>query len=187
MLIALQANDRTTSNVRIAFTTSGSTAAIPYSNTVTTTDRMSDTAKVMLIARLVRSCRKNRAKAEPAKSQQMLTRMTGTHRDTIMRLGVRVGGGCAALHDTLFRNLNTRILELDEIWSYVGKKQKRTKPEDGADKGDQYTFTALDADSKAIVAYRVGKRDGDVTRGPDHERRSTTKRAASASLAARAP
>lgn len=114
-------------------------------------------------------------------------RMTGTHRDTIMCLGVRVGGGCAALHDTLFRNLNTRILELDEIWSYVGKKQKRTKPEDGADKGDQYTFTALDADSKAIVAYRVGKRDGDVTRGPDHERRSTTKRAASASLAARAP
>ncbi|MDH3667068.1 MAG: hypothetical protein OEN23_09085 [Paracoccaceae bacterium] len=91
-------------------------------------------------------------------------RMTGAHRDTIMRLGARIGDGCAGLHDHLFRNLDTRILELDEVWAYVGKKQKRTKPEDGNEKGDQYTFTALDADSKAIVAYRVGKRDGDNTR-----------------------
>ena len=91
-------------------------------------------------------------------------RMTGTHRDTIMRLGVRVGEGCATLHDILFQNLYTRILELDEIWSYVGKKQKRLKPDDGADLGDQYVFTALDADSKALISYRVGKRDGDTTR-----------------------
>lgn len=91
-------------------------------------------------------------------------RMTNTHRDTIMRLGVRVGQGCQALHHHLFQNLETRILELDEIWAYVGKKQKRTTPDDVAGKGDQYTFTALDADSKAIVSYRVGKRDGDTTR-----------------------
>ena len=91
-------------------------------------------------------------------------RMTGTHRDTIMRLGVRIGDGCAALHDHLFRDLHTRILELDELWAYVGKKQKRMKKDDPADLGDQYTFTALDADTKAIVAFRVGKRDGDNTR-----------------------
>lgn len=90
-------------------------------------------------------------------------RMTGIHRDTIMRLGVRIGHGCSALHDYLFRDLETRVLELDELWAYVGKKQKRTTA-DEFDKGDQYTFTALDADSKAIVTYRVGKRDGDTTR-----------------------
>ena len=91
-------------------------------------------------------------------------RMTNTHRDTIMRLGVRIGQGCKVLHDNLFQNLDTRILELDEIWAYVGKKQKRIKPIETADKGDRYTFTALDGDSKAIVAYRIGKRDGDNNR-----------------------
>lgn len=50
-------------------------------------------------------------------------RLTGVHRDTIMRLGVRVGVGCMALHDALFRNLQVSRIELDETWSYVAKKQ----------------------------------------------------------------
>lgn len=43
-------------------------------------------------------------------------RLTDTHRDTVMCLGVRVGEGCARLHDRLFRGLSTQLLELDEIW-----------------------------------------------------------------------
>jgi hypothetical protein len=50
-------------------------------------------------------------------------RLTDIHRDTIMRLGVRVGFGCAKLHDTLMRGLRLGRIELDEAWSYVGKKQ----------------------------------------------------------------
>ena len=50
-------------------------------------------------------------------------RLTGVHRDTIMRLGSRVGEGCAMLHDRIMRNLNVGRVELDEAWSYVGKKQ----------------------------------------------------------------
>ena len=91
-------------------------------------------------------------------------RLTGIHRDTIMRLGARIGAGCAALHDMLMRDLHAPIIEMDELWSFVGKKQKRLKPEDGADKGDQYVFIALDAINKAILSYRVGKRDGETTR-----------------------
>ncbi len=91
-------------------------------------------------------------------------RLTGIHRDTIMRLGVRVGQGCQTLHDTLMRDLYVPLLELDEIWSFVGKKQRKLIKGDSTDLGDQYVFTALGAMAKAIISYRVGKRDGDSTR-----------------------
>lgn len=71
-------------------------------------------------------------------------RLIDVHRDTIMRLGVRVGRGCARLHDHMIRDLQVSLIQLDEIWAYVGKKQRRTV-EGEYDKGDQYTFTALDA------------------------------------------
>jgi IS1 family transposase len=86
-------------------------------------------------------------------------RLTGAHRDTIMRLGVRVGEGCARLHDGMMRNLQVPILELDEQWSFVGMKQKRVNPGE-CDVGDCYLFIALDATRKAVVSYVVGKRDG---------------------------
>jgi hypothetical protein len=59
-------------------------------------------------------------------------RLTGVHRDTIMRLGARVGRGCAELHDRMMGNIRTGRLEFDELWSYVGKKQKQvTRKERG--------------------------------------------------------
>ena len=91
-------------------------------------------------------------------------RLTGVHRDTIMRLGVRVGFGCAALHDALMQNLRVPRIELDEAWSFVGKKQKQLKPDDSVDLGDQYVFIALAGVAKAIVSYRVGKRTAANTR-----------------------
>lgn len=81
-----------------------------------------------------------------------------------MRLGVRVGQGCAALHDSMMQNLQSHLIELDEIWAYVGKKRRQVKAEDGPEIGDQYTFIALDSINKAILSYRTGKRDGDNTR-----------------------
>ncbi len=82
--------------------------------------------------------------------------LTGIHRDTIMRLGVRVGQGCAKLHSVLMRDLQINLIEVDEIWSYAGKKQRKTTKEDVANKGDQYVFTALDTTSKVLISYRVG-------------------------------
>lgn len=90
-------------------------------------------------------------------------RQIGIHHDTIMRLGVRVGQGCAQVHDGLMRDLRVGRLELDEIWSYVGKKQRRTNADDVAMKGDQYIFIALAANTKTIVGYRIGKRSDAVT------------------------
>jgi IS1 family transposase len=90
-------------------------------------------------------------------------RLTGIHRDTIMRLGARVGAGCQQLHDRTMHSLRVGRIELDEIWSYVGKKQKRVTPRDIAVRGDQYVFIALASSTKAILTYRIGKRDSSTT------------------------
>jgi hypothetical protein len=90
-------------------------------------------------------------------------RLTDTHRDTIMRLGIRVGEGCALLHDRMMRDLHVNLLELDEVWGYIGKKQKRLTRDDAAEKGDAYTFIGMDATRKAIISYRTGKRTADNT------------------------
>jgi hypothetical protein len=57
-------------------------------------------------------------------SIRSIERMTGVHRDTIMRLGVKVGLGCTALLDAKMRDLSCNRLEIDEIWGFVGKKEK---------------------------------------------------------------
>lgn len=90
-------------------------------------------------------------------------RLTGAHRDSIMRLGIRVGEGCGALHDRMMRDLQVPILEFDEVWGYVAKKERRTQAGE-MDKGDQYTFVALDATNRAIIAYKTGKRSPETTR-----------------------
>src|SRR5438477_6312726 len=87
-------------------------------------------------------------------------RMTGTHRDTICRLLVEVGEGCAALMDEQMRELPCRRLQVDEIWAFVQKKQRQVTPADDRSRvGHQWTFVALDADTKLVPVHRVGKRD----------------------------
>jgi hypothetical protein len=87
-------------------------------------------------------------------------RMTDVSITTILSLLVRVGGGCEVLHDRVMRDLPCTHVERDEIWAYVGKKQRHvTKADDLSQVGDTWTFVAIDADSKVIPAYRVGKRD----------------------------
>jgi IS1 family transposase len=87
-------------------------------------------------------------------------RMTNTHRDTIMRLMVQVGEGCAKLMDETLRDLTCRRIQVDEIWSFVGKKQRFVTAQDDKRRvGDQWTFVALDADTKLVPSWLVGKRD----------------------------
>ncbi len=87
-------------------------------------------------------------------------RMTDTRRDTIMRLLVETGEGCANLMNERMRNLTCQRLQVDEIWAYVGKKQRQVAPwEDASRVGDRRTFVALDADAKLVPSYLVGKRN----------------------------
>ena len=92
-------------------------------------------------------------------SIRSIERITGVHRDTIMRLGVRVGQGCTALLDAKMRNLECGHLQLDEIWGFVGKKQRHIHANDSAEMGDAWTFCAIDAKTKLVPSFKVGKRD----------------------------
>src|SRR6185369_8980435 len=85
-------------------------------------------------------------------------RLLDVHRDTIMRLGVRVGEGCARLHDAMMRNLHVNLIQMDEQWAFIGKKQKRVRDGDAPALGDVWLFVALDATRKAVLSYVVGKR-----------------------------
>lgn len=91
-------------------------------------------------------------------SIRSIERMTGVHRDTIMRLGVKVGQGCTALMDETMRDLPCTRLELDEIWGFVGKKDRNVREGDSG-KGSVWTFCAIDAETKLVPAFKVGNRD----------------------------
>lgn len=85
-------------------------------------------------------------------------RITGVNRGTVASLALRVGQGCRELHDRQMVGLRPSRIELDELWSYVGKKQARVKRDEGDAVGDQYTYVALAASARAIIAYHTGKR-----------------------------
>lgn len=91
-------------------------------------------------------------------SIRSIERITGVHRDTVMRLGVRVGQGCQSLMDAKMRGLSCRYLEFDEIWGFIGKKDKHVRVDDSPELGDVWTFCAIDADTKIVPAFRCGKR-----------------------------
>jgi IS1 family transposase len=88
--------------------------------------------------------------------------MTQTHRDTIMRLLVSVGLSCQRLLDERLRSFQCEHLQVDEIWTFVQKKERRLSDMErlNPELGDQYVFVALDAETKLIPTFLVGKRDG---------------------------
>jgi IS1 family transposase len=82
--------------------------------------------------------------------------------NSVGKILVDAGEACAAFHDEKVRGARSKRVQVDEIWSFCAAKQKNVssmkKPLDGA--GDVWTWTALDADSKLIVQWFIGGRDG---------------------------
>jgi IS1 family transposase len=91
-------------------------------------------------------------------SIRSIERVTGIHRDTIMRLGMRIGKACEVIHDEKMRDLKCKLIECDEIWGFIGKKKKHVVAADSG-MGDVWTFIGIDVESKLIPSYLVGKRD----------------------------
>jgi IS1 family transposase len=91
-------------------------------------------------------------------SMRAISRITGVHQDTICRLGVRVGRGCAKILDAKMRDLTCRFLQFDEIWGFIGKKEKHLSTDDDPTLGDVWTFCAIDAETKLVPPYKCGKR-----------------------------
>lgn len=88
-------------------------------------------------------------------------RLTGVAKNTIVKLLADLGCACAAYHNRHVKNLRVRRLQCDEIWSFVGAKAKNVcaeKKQEGW--GDIWTWVGIDADTKLVVSYLVGGRDG---------------------------
>ena len=82
-------------------------------------------------------------------------RITGTVKATVLKLLVEAGEFCSNYQDQVLRDLDCKRIEADEIWAFIGAKQRNAKK---AGDGDIWTFTALDPDSKLMVAWLVGDR-----------------------------
>ena len=95
-------------------------------------------------------------------SLRTITRVTGASINTVTKLLVDAGNACAAYHHEAVRRVPARRVQVDEIWSFTYAKQKNvdraTRAPEGA--GDTWTWTALDADSKLVISWLVGQRDG---------------------------
>src|SRR5438067_2290313 len=91
-------------------------------------------------------------------SVRATARLTGTSRTTVLSLLVEVGEFCRFYLDQVLRHLPCTRIQCDELWSFVGAKQKRV---DGGARGagDVWTWTAMCADTKLLVAWLVGPRD----------------------------
>jgi IS1 family transposase len=90
------------------------------------------------------------------------SRFVGVSNNTVLKLLRDVGNACAVYQDKVFRNLSCKRIEADEIWSFCFAKQKNVP----ADKegvfgyGDVYTWVAIDAETKLVPSWLVGRRDG---------------------------
>src|SRR3954453_11867618 len=111
-----------------------------------------DTAKrAQIVSAIVEGC-----------SIRSTVRMTGASKNTIAKLLVELGAACSRYMDEHFRNLKCQRIQVDELWSFVGCKQKNVtiaKIERDGICGDIWTWIAIDADTKLVPSFVLGQRD----------------------------
>ena len=93
-------------------------------------------------------------------SVRAISRVTGIHKTTILSLLTTVADKCRGVFNAKVQNVRAHYVQADEAWTFVHTKAKRVRPNDPAEYGDQYVWLALDSDTKAILSFYVGKRDG---------------------------
>jgi IS1 family transposase len=94
-------------------------------------------------------------------SVRATVRLTGAAKNTVVKLLAEIGCACAGYHNRYVRDLRVRRLQCDEIWQFVGAKAKNTRIEKKQEGwGDIWTWIGIDADTKLVVSYLVGGRDG---------------------------
>jgi IS1 family transposase len=97
-------------------------------------------------------------------SLRATSRLADVSINTVTKLLVDVGAACDAFQMKTLVNLPCKRIQCDEIWSFVYAKDKNADPEDKAagEAGDVWTWTALDADSKLMVSWQIGRRDSET-------------------------
>ena len=89
-------------------------------------------------------------------------RMTGASKNTVAKLLVALGAACTEYLDKALVNLPCKRVQCDEIWSFVAAKERNVTPkilERSASAGDAWVWVALDADTKLVCSWSVGRRD----------------------------
>jgi IS1 family transposase len=96
-------------------------------------------------------------------SMRSISRITDVSINTVSKLLVEAGEACLAIHDENVRGVTASRIQCDEIWSFCYAKAKNVATAKGAPEGagDVWTWTALDADTKLMVAYFVGDRSAE--------------------------
>lgn len=93
-------------------------------------------------------------------SLRATARLTNTSLNTVTKLLVDAGRACTIFHDYVMRQVPAKTIQCDEIWSFVGSKEKNTSiGEKKAGAGDVWTWVALDPETKLVVSYWVGSRE----------------------------
>jgi len=96
-------------------------------------------------------------------SLSSVVRLTDVHQKTILKLLVLAGEKCERVMARKIVNVKVRDVECDELWSFIGKKEKRVRPEDDQNLGDCYVFVAVERHSKLVLNIAMGKRDQATT------------------------
>lgn len=97
-------------------------------------------------------------------SMRATARIAGVARNTIDKLLVEMGSACSKFQDTTLRNLTCKRIQVDEIWAFCYCKQKQVTQEIAETRvaGDVWTWAAIDADTKLVPCWTLGKRDGET-------------------------
>jgi IS1 family transposase len=90
------------------------------------------------------------------------SRITGANKRTVLNLIKTAGEACGDFMDRKMVNLPCKVLQLDEVWSFVGCKEKNKEGAIGAHPGDVWTWTCLCAETKLIPSWRVGDRSAET-------------------------
>ena len=93
-------------------------------------------------------------------SIRAVSRVTGLHKNTILDLVETVAENCRVIFNRYVQNVTPRYVQADEIWTFVHTKERRIKPSDPPEYGSVYVWIALDSETKAVLSYHVGQRDG---------------------------
>jgi IS1 family transposase len=114
-------------------------------------NRLAKEKRVRIVAALVEGC-----------SIRATCRMTGASKNTVLKLLADIGTIAADEHHARVRGLTSKRIQVDEIWSFCGMKQRNVPEERKGEYGigDVWTWTAIDADTKLVPSYLVGLRDG---------------------------
>lgn len=120
----------------------------PLKHNIIIMNRLSKQQRIQVITALVEG-----------NSLRATARMCDVSFNTVLKLVPHIGIACMEFQDKALRNLTCKLIQCDEIWSFVGSKEKNTRPERKNDGwGDVWTWVAIDAETKLVPSFMVGNR-----------------------------